>query len=109
VKCAGDGIAQADEAGVGEHVAGEIDTHLVGLLASPEGAQDPAERFTPLREAVGPRRRPVGYVFADEVALVLAMGGHKVDDRAAYRAQVETLEAGAAAFVNFVGVLSSNG
>lgn len=49
-------------------------------------------------------RRPgrVRYVFADRVALMVAMGKHSTEDLDAYRAQVMDLEAGAAQFVNFV-------
>jgi hypothetical protein len=43
----------------------------------------------------------VRYVFADQAALMVAMGKHDTEDRKEYRAQVWDLEAGAAPFVNF--------
>lgn len=43
----------------------------------------------------------VRYVFADQVALMVAMGKHSTEDRDAYHAQVVDLQAGAAQFVNF--------
>jgi hypothetical protein len=46
----------------------------------------------------------VRFVFADRIALMVAMGKHRTEDHQAYREQVFDLEAGAAAFVNFVGV-----
>ena len=43
----------------------------------------------------------VRYVFADQAALMIAMGKHSTEDLSAYRAQVRDLQAGAAQFVNF--------
>jgi hypothetical protein len=62
-------------------------------------ADDPVE----LTEVEG-RPERVRYVFADKVALMVAMGKHTTEDPEAYRAEVADLQAGAAAFVNFVGV-----
>jgi hypothetical protein len=53
---------------------------------------------------VADRPGRVRYVFADEIALMLAMDRHSIEDEAAYRAQVQHVEEGAAHFVNFVGV-----
>jgi hypothetical protein len=47
------------------------------------------------------RPQRVRYVFADQVALMVAMGKHSTEDREAYHEQVSDLEAGAAQFVNF--------
>lgn len=44
----------------------------------------------------------VRYVFADQIALVLAMGKHERDDVVVYGAQVRDLQRGATHFVNFV-------
>jgi hypothetical protein len=44
----------------------------------------------------------VRYVFADQIALVLAMGRHEREDPVAYTAQVRDLQRGATQFVNFV-------
>ena len=44
-------------------------------------------------------------MFADKAAVMIAMGKHSTEDRDANWAQVTTLQAGAAAFVNFVGVV----
>ena len=43
----------------------------------------------------------VRHVFADQVALMVAMGKHSTEEREAYHAQVVDLQAGAAQFVNF--------
>lgn len=75
----------------------ESDAELIRVLSVL--ANEPVE----LAEAEG-RPGRVRYVFADKVALMVAMGKHSTEDRKAYRAQVVDLEAGAAAFVNFVGV-----
>jgi hypothetical protein len=48
--------------------------------------------------------RSLRSLFADRIALMVAMGKHSTEDREAYRAQVVDLQAGAVAFVNFVGV-----
>jgi hypothetical protein len=69
-------------------------TRVLGALA-----EDPIE----LAEVEG-RPGRARYVFADKAAIMIAMGKHSTEDRDAYRAQVMTLEEGAAAFVNFVGV-----
>jgi len=75
----------------------ESDAELIKVLGAL--ADEPVE----LSEVEG-RPGRVRYVFADKVALMVAMGKHSTEDREAYRAQVSDLEDGAAAFVNFVGV-----
>lgn len=75
----------------------ESDAELIRVLTAL--ANEPVE----LAEVEG-RPERVRYVFADKVALMVAMGKHSTQDQEAYRAQVLDLETGAAAFVNFVGV-----
>jgi len=75
----------------------ESDAELIRALGGL--ADDPIE----LEEIEG-RPGRVRYVFADKAALMVAMGKHSTADREAYWAQVTDLQAGAAAFVNFVGV-----
>jgi hypothetical protein len=62
---------------------------------------DIAERPLALAEVEG-RPDRVRYVFADQIALVVAMGKHELDDDAAYRSQVLDLQWGATQFINFV-------
>jgi class 3 adenylate cyclase len=75
----------------------ESDAELIRVLTAP--ADEPVELA---RSKVGLGR--VRHVFADKVALIIAMGKHSTEDKEAYRAQVVDLQAGAVAFVNFVGV-----
>jgi hypothetical protein len=75
----------------------ESDAELSRVL--PALADEPVE----LAE-VESRPGRVRYVFADKVALMVAMGKHSTEDQEAYRAQVVDLQAGAVAFVNFIGV-----
>jgi hypothetical protein len=74
----------------------ESDAELIRVLKAV--ADQPVE----LGQLEGKPR--VRFVFADRIALMVAMGKHSTEDRDAYRAEVMDLEAGAAAFVNFVGV-----
>jgi hypothetical protein len=75
----------------------ESDADLERIL---ESVKDEEVRLAQIADRPGRLR----YVFADEIALVLAMDRHTIEDNAAYRAQVRQLEEGAAHFVNFVGV-----
>lgn len=74
----------------------ESDAELIRVLNAV--AEEPVE----LGQVEGKPR--VRFVFADRIALMVAMGKHSIEDPEAYRAQVVDLEAGAAAFVNFVGL-----
>ena len=51
----------------------------------------------------------VRYVFADQAALMVAMGKHSTEDLEAYRGQVNDFEAGAAQFVNFAMIALGTG
>jgi len=75
----------------------DSDAEVVRVLSA--SAEEPIE----LAEVEG-RPGRVRYVFADKLALMIAMGKHSTEDREAHWTQVTTLQAGAAAFVNFVGV-----
>jgi hypothetical protein len=75
----------------------ESDADLQRIL---ESIEDDRVRLAEIADKPGRLR----YVFADEIALMMAMDRHSIEDEAAYRAQVQYLEEGAAHFVNFVGV-----
>jgi hypothetical protein len=75
----------------------ESDAELIRVLT--EVADDPV-----VLEEVEGRPGRVRFVFADQVAGLVAMGKHRTDDRDALLAQVRAFQAGAVAFVNFVGV-----
>lgn len=75
----------------------ESDAELVRVL------RDLANEAVELGKVEG-RPGRVRFVFADKVALMVAMGKHSTENRDVYWGRVTDLQAGAAAFVNFVGV-----